>query len=78
MELANPHLQYYTVTLPQPKRAHNHVPKNSDRLRNYSILTVIASTRRVRGNLSTTMRDCFTAFAMTTFYRCSGVLRLHI
>ena len=47
-------------------------PKTSDRLRNYSIPCVIASTRRVRGNLSATMRDCFTSFAMTTFSRCSG------
>ena len=42
-------------------------PKNSDRLRNHSIIPVIASTRRVRGNLSAIMRDCFTSFAMTTF-----------
>jgi hypothetical protein len=50
-------------------------PNNSDRLRNYSILPVIASTRRVRGNLSAIMRDCFTSFAMTTFYRCSWAER---
>ena len=47
-------------------KKHTH-PQNSDRLRNRSILPVIASTRRVRGNLSATMRDCFTSFAMTTF-----------
>jgi hypothetical protein len=65
------HAQRLTAFSLQPKHLSSYKqimhPKNSDRLRNYSILPVIASTRRVRGNRSAIMRDCFTSFAMTTF-----------